>query len=110
MDGVVSYPRTPVSNCQVRKRPDVPLVFVTPGHTKTSAVAITESQTFASLNHLEDFEIFSPTISLNKGSESLRSTCSVQILGAVNREGCNQLFKNNIFPLLHATVQFHIKQ
>lgn len=83
MDGVVSYPRTPVSNCQVRKRPE-PLMFVTPGHTKTSSVAITESQTFASLNHLEDFETFNPTTALNKGSESLRSTHSVLILGAIS--------------------------
>ena len=83
MDGVVSYPRTPVSNCQVRKRPDVLLVFVTPGHTKTSSVAITESQTFASLSHLEDFETFNPTITLNKGSASLRSTRLALILRAM---------------------------
>lgn len=108
MDGVVCYPRTPFSNCQVRKRP-APLLFVTPGHTKNSSVAITESQTFVSEDHLEDFETFNPAITLNKGSESLRSTHSVLILGAIGRDGCNQLFKNNTFPRLHATVQFHIK-
>lgn len=82
MNGVVSYPRTPFTNCQVRKRP-APLVFVTPGHTKTSSVAITESQTFVSEDHLEDFETFNSAISLNKGSESLRSTHLVLILGAI---------------------------
>lgn len=32
MNGIVSYPRTPISNLQVRRRA-VLLVFVLPGHT-----------------------------------------------------------------------------